>query len=344
MPITLKDVAREAGVSIATVSKVLRDEPETLIGVATREKVAQVARRLGYRQNPHARSLRLGRSEVIGLTAFDVNIRMVLLKLQAVDRAVRERGYRTAVWSASGQVDAEARALDECLSQQSDGLIIVHPSADLPVSALHPLRAAGIPLVTLDPIPGIPLDCVTIDRKLGALLAVRHLLDLGHGRIAFIHGDQRYETDRARTAAYLEALTERGVSVDRDLFQQASAGYRGGYAAACALISRSREFTALFCNNDEMAIGAMRALREAGLRVPGDVAVTGFDDIEAAEFAPTPLTTVSQPVLEQARLAVDLLFRRLAAPGEANEPELVALAPALVVRESCGGIASMPIR
>lgn len=343
MPVTLKDIAREAGVSVATVSKVLRGEPETFIGASTREKVAAAARRMGYRQNLHARSLRTGKSELIGLMAFDVNIRVALLRLQAVDQAVRARGYRTAVWSASGQVDAEQRALDECQSHMADGLILVHPSAALSGSMLQPLLEAGTPVVTLEPVPGVDLDCVTVDRRHGTYLAVRHLLELGHRRIALLHGDQRYETDRGRTAGYLQAYAEAGLEVDRSLWLEAGAGYRAGYEAARALLQRRAGQTAAFCNNDEIAIGAMRAFREAGLRIPEDVAVVGFDNLEVAEFAAVPLTTVSQPIVEQARTAVERLFRRIEHPGEQLEPHTVHLPPTLVVRESSGSpVAALP--
>lgn len=336
MPVTLKDIAREAGVSVGTVSKVLSQDPETFIGARTREKVADVARRLGYRQNLHARSLRTGKSELIGLMAFDVNIRVALLRLQAVDRAVRARGYRTAVWSASGELDAEQRALDECQSQRADGLLIVHPSAALTGERLRPVLESGLPVVTLAPLPGVELECVTVDRRHGAYLAVRHLLRLGHRRIGFLHGDLRYDTDRERPVGLQQAFAEAGLQPDPRLWVEARAGYRGGYEAARELLARPGEPTAVFCNNDEVAVGAMRAFREAGLRVPEDLAVVGFDDIEIAEFAPVPLTTVSQPIPEQAGLAVDRLFARLANPAEPSEAKTVSLLPELVIRESCG--------
>jgi len=336
MSVTLKDIARESGVSIATVSKVLRDQPESFIGEATRSKVTAVARRLGYRQNQYARSLRTGKSELIGLMAFDVNIRVVLRKLEAVDQAVRARGYRTAVWSAAGQPDAELRALDECRSQQADGLIVVHPSAFLTAAVLRPILDAGIPLLTLDPVDGLAADCVTIDRRHGARAAVAHLLEQGHRRIGFIHGDLRYDTDLGRLRGYRLAHEEADTPVDDRWFVEARAGYGGGYDAARELLARGLGFTAVFCNNDEMAIGALRAFREAGLRVPEDVAVVGFDDIEAAEFAAIPLTTVAQPVEEQATLAVERLFSRLEKPDEVGPPALRLLVPRLVVRDSSG--------
>ncbi len=337
MPVTLKDIAREAGVSIATVSKVLRDEPETFIGARTRDKVVTVARQLGYRQNLHARTLRLGKSELIGLMAYDVTTRVALLRLQAADRAIRERGYRTAVWIAAARQDAELRALEECQSSMADGLLLIQPSAELTVEALKPLLESGIPVVTMAQVPGVDLDCVTVDRKVGGYLAIDHLIRLGHRRIAYIHGDQRYETDRSRTEGYVQAFTEHGLEVDRTLFVEAGAGYRNGYRAAQELLSRGGDQTAVFCNNDENAIGAMRAFREAGLRIPEDLAVVGFDNLEASEFAPVPLTTISQPIEEQSHLAVERLFQRLEPGFDAPEPHFVSLPPQLVIRESCGG-------
>jgi DNA-binding LacI/PurR family transcriptional regulator len=240
------------------------------------------------------------------------------------------------VWSASGELDAEQRALDECRSQMTDGLIVVHPSAHLSGEGLRPVVDAGVPVVTLAALPGIELDCVTVDRRHGAYLAVRHLLDLGHRRLGFLHGDLRYDTDRERPVGLREAYAELGLEPDLSLWEEAAAGFRGGYEAAQRLLARSPGMTALFCNNDEVAVGAMRALREAGLQVPDDVAMVGFDDIEIAEFAPAPLTTVSQPITEQARLAVERLFARLDGAGRDLAPETISLQPALVIRDSCG--------
>lgn len=336
MTVTMKDIAQKAGVSVATVSKVLRNDGETLIGARTREKVLRVAEELRYRRNVYAQNLRLGRSQLVGVMAFDTTIRVNLLKLLAVDQEVRVRGYRTALWIAGGQPDAERRALDECRSHLADGLILVHPGPELGAEALEPLQEAGIALVSLAPVEGIEIDCVSVDRRYGALLAVRHLLEQGHRRIGLLYGDQRHDTDRQRIQGYREALFEASVPPDDRLLIQAQAGYRGGYEAARDLLARGDYPTALFCNNDEIAIGAMRAIREAGLRIPAEMAVVGFDDIEAAEYAAPPLTSVSQPVAEQARRAVERLFNRLAAPETPLAPETVLLKPSLVVRQSSG--------
>jgi DNA-binding LacI/PurR family transcriptional regulator len=195
---------------------------------------------------------------------------------------------------------------------------------------------SGLPVVTLAPLPGVELECVTVDRRHGAYLAVRHLLRLGHRRIGFLHGDLRYDTDRERPVGLQQAFSEAGLNPDQRLWVEARAGYRGGYEAARELLARPGEPTAVFCNNDEVAVGAMRAFREAGLRVPEELAVVGFDDLEIAEFAPVPLTTVSQPIPEQAQLAVDRLFARLGNPAEPPKPQTVSLRPELVIRESCG--------
>jgi DNA-binding LacI/PurR family transcriptional regulator len=200
------------------------------------------------------------------------------------------------------------------------------------------LQEQHVPVVSLEPIEGAPVDCVTVDRRHGAYIATRHLLERGHRRIALIHGPPSYPVVRQRMQGYEDALRESGVPMDPGLFvERRERRYRGGYEAMQRLLQRTPLPTALFCNDDEMAIGAMRAAREAGLRVPEDLAIVGFGDLEAAAYATPPLTTVAQPVAEIARRAVELLFERVGNPGDGRGPQVMRLKPLLVVRESCGG-------
>lgn len=330
--VTLKDIARAAGVSVTTVSMALRQNP--LIREATRQKVLETARQLRYRHNLHARCLRRGKSEQIGLLAFDLGLRSALRKMEAVDRAIWARGYRTLVRNAARHAEMEQEFIKECASNTVDGLVIIQHSPHLTRTALQLLMDLGTPIVTLEPIPDAEIDCVTVDRRYGAWIATRHLLALGHRRIALLHGSLAISTNRQRVEGYADALRECNLPVQEELLIETGPGYDGGYQAAQrALVARP---TALFANNDDIAIGAMRALREAGLHVPRDVAVVGFDNLEIAAFAPVPLTTVAQPVEEIAGLAVERLFQQIEKGGEGHTPEIIALKPHLVVRESCG--------
>ncbi|MHB0912318.1 MAG: LacI family DNA-binding transcriptional regulator [Armatimonadota bacterium] len=335
MAITLKDIAKAAGVSVTTVSLVLRENPHPMISEATREKVRAVARKLKYRHNPHARALRMGKNQEIGLLMFDLETRIALAKLEAVDQEVWERGYRTRIRNSAGHAELEPRFISEYAGGAVDGLVIVQPTQALTREMLEPLVDGGVPVVTLELIDGAMVDCVTIDRRHGAYTAVKHLIGLGHKRIGFLHATSAYLYVAPRFEGYKAALSEAGIEFDPSLLVAAVPTYKGGYDAARELLARKVEVSSIFFNNDEMAIGAMKAIREAGLRVPEDIAIIGFDNIEAGEYAPVPLTTIAQPVEELASKAVELLFSRLKGESDGG-PKLIQVKPDLVIRESCG--------
>ncbi len=337
MAATLKDIAREASVSISTVSRVLREERHPMISESTCDKVQEAARRLGYRRNLHARSLRLGKSQVIGVLTLALQSHVSLEQMHALDREIWSRGYRSLLRSAGGHPEMELAFIEECLSSNVDGFLLMHASPGFAPAALDPLLENGVPVVTMQPIEGARVDCVSVDRRHGAREAIRHLLGTGRRRIGFIHASRAGRTVIQRLQGYEDALAEHGLSVEPDLLEEAKGtGCEGGYGAARRLLARRPLPNALFCNNDEVAIGAMKAVQDAGLGVPDDVAVVGFDDIPIAGFLSVPLTTVAQPIAESARLAVEMLFQRMEDPGGGTPPRNIGLEPRLVVRRSCG--------
>ena len=321
---------------MTTVSLVLRDDPHPMISVATRAKVRDVARELHYRHNLHARALRMGKSELIGLLMFDLQTRIALAKLEAIDRQVWAKGYRTLIRNAAGHPDMEPQLVREYAGGAVEGLIVVQPTSQLTCDSLTSLSSGDFPVVTLEPIEGGSVDCVTVDRRYGAYIAIKHLLELGHRRIGFLYVDSSELHFAPRLTGYREALGESGIEVDASLLIETRLGYAGGYEAAVRILNTTPRPTALFCDDDEAAIGAMKAIREAGLRIPDDIAVIGFDNIEVGAFAPVPLTTVAQPVEEVASLAVEMLFSRMNG-ADSGEVKSVSVKPHLVVRESCGG-------
>ncbi|MBI3945248.1 MAG: LacI family DNA-binding transcriptional regulator [Armatimonadetes bacterium] len=341
MAVTLKDVAREAGVAVSTVSRVLGGSPHPMTSVATRERVIEAAHRLKYRYNLHARRLRTGRSEVVGIMAWALTWGISFTKLHAVERAVRSKGYRTLVRYAVEAEDALVQFAHEFAESAVEGAILLNFGPDHR-EALAMLVEREIPIVSLEPLEGVKADVVTVDRVSGVYMVTKHLLELGHRRIGMLHGGFEAPRDKERHQGYRQALAEHGCPVDeRDLVLLEGAGvmvsYLRGYHAARELLTRRPLPTALFCSNDEAAIGAMKALEEAGLRIPEEMAVVGFDDVDVAAYAPVPLTTVAQPVAEQAAQAVALLFERIANPEQERPPALVRLKPRLVVRASSGG-------
>lgn len=309
-----------------------------MISAKTRTKVLDVARELKYRHNLHARALRMGKSHLIGLMMFDLEYKIALAKLEAIDNAVWTRGYRSLIRNAGGHGDMIPQLIAEYAGGAVEGLIIVQPHAEISGRALDMLSGSDIPIVTLEPIDGASLDCVTVDRKYGAYIAIKHLLELGHRRIGMLHSHHSVLHLVPRLLGYREALAEYSLPVDDSLLIESRVGYEGGYSAAYELIARKTGVTAIFCNNDEIAIGAMKAITNMGLRIPEDIAVIGFDNIEAGAYAPVTLTTIVQPVEEVALRSVELLFDRLQNPDSGDSTSLVRLKPSLVIRESCGGL------
>lgn len=337
MAATLKDIAKAAGVSVTTVSLVLRANPHPMISAKTRERVLLVAGELNYRHNLHARALRMGKSQLIGLLMFNLEIPIAIAKLEAIDNLVWTKGYRSLIRHAGGHSDMEPQLIEEYSGGAVEGLIIVQPTPGLTARTLEALVCDMIPVVTLEPISGVSADCVTVDRMHGAYVAMKHLLELGHRRIGLLHADPTDMHVAPRLKGYRKALTEFGLSVCPELLVEAKLSYDGGYAAVRELLARNTGVTAIFCNNDEIAIGSMKAIQEAGLRIPEDMAVIGFDNIEAGAYAPVPLTTVAQPIEELAVQAVELLFSRLDGTAKKVNPEMIRLKPYLVIRDSCGG-------
>ena len=250
-------------------------------------------------------------------------------------------GFRGLLRTTGGEAELEAHFLQEFADSPVAALVLADwPTLTL-APQLRPLLDRGVPVLALEPVPelGARVDCITVDRPTGGYRITRHLLELGHRRIGLLHGGRADAGLQQRFDGYDRALAEAGLKPDPHLEAEITAHtFAAGYEAARRLLRRKRRPTALFCLNDEVAIGAMRAIREAGLAIPGDLAVAGFDDIPAAPFAPVPLTTVRQPVAEIADRAAARLGERIraAAAGEPPVPAHLecALVPELIVRAS----------
>ncbi|MFA4944961.1 MAG: LacI family DNA-binding transcriptional regulator [Lentisphaeria bacterium] len=337
--VTLKDVAREAGVALTTAAVALRRDFRIALKPATRRRILAVARRLGYRRNQQAAALRTGRSDWVGVLAGSLGMPVGLLKLREIERGLREHGFRCLVRETGGDPELEARFLQEFTDSRVAGLVVSDWPSPALAARLAPLTAHGLPVLALEPFAEgqAGIACVTVDRFSGGEQAGRHLAALGHRRIARLAGRVGDANAQRRFAGLDAALAAAGIPPLLELEEPvAEHSFAGGYAAATRLLARRRDFTALSCVNDEVAIGAMRALREAGLRIPRDLSVVGFDDIPVAPYAPVPLTTVAQPVGEVAAEAIRWLLprlqRRAAAPAAAVA--VIRMPMRLVVRES----------
>ena len=328
-----EDVAARAGVSRTTVSFVLNDRPGASISQATRERVLAAAAELGYQPHAAARGLAAGRSHTIGLvmrqSAEQVAEDALLAEtLRGISTAARAEGFRVLV-EPFGANDGDYG--DLLRTRHADGLIVSGPRVD--DAELQRLVASGAPVVLQGSLAGLDVSSVDVDNVAAAKSAVRHLLALGHRRIGCVtNAPLSYTAARERLEGYREALTEAGIGPTDDLVVQADFSASSGRTATAELLRRA-DPSALFVASDVVAFGAIAAIREAGLRVPDDISVVGFDDIPLAAYFDPPLTTVRLPAHELGRTVGAALLDRIA--GRGVEARTV-LPTELVLRSSTG--------
>jgi LacI family transcriptional regulator len=326
--VTIGDVAAEAGVSIATVSKVINGRygvaPETL------DKVRSVIDQLGYESSLVARSLRSRRTNVIGILVADIEPFSAEL-LKGAGAAIRAREYELIVYSGSGHGKDhsgwERRYVSRLGGTLTDGMILVTPTVvDM---------SDATPIVAVDPHTGPSrLPSVHSDNLAGAITATEHLIGLGHRRIGFLAGRPDLESARQRERGYREALAAVGITPDPELIAIGDYELEMSEAPARQLLTLEERPTAIFAANDLSAIQTMHVARSLGLDIPGDVSVVGFDNIPESAFTGTPLTTIDQSIQEMGRQAVELLIDLI--EGNTERPQQITLPTRLIVRESSG--------
>ncbi|GAA2343044.1 LacI family DNA-binding transcriptional regulator [Dactylosporangium salmoneum] len=324
--VTIRDVAATAGVSVATVSKVLNARYG--VSAATSAHVQAVIRELGYEASLVAQSLRNHKTNVIGILVADLEPFSTEL-LKGAAKAIKGTGYELVVYSAGGRTGDQAGWEQRYLSRLSgtlvDGAVLVTPTV-VEVDF-------GSAVVAVDPHTGpTGLPTVDSDSLLGARTGVRHLLDLGHRRIALIGGRPDLESAKLREQGYRDELREAGIEVDPRLIQPGNYDADDSAAAARRLLESPERPTALFAANDMSAIAAIEVAVAMGLRVPEDLSVVGFDNVPEAALASPSLTTVEQPIHEMGHRAIDLLIQLM--HGEQVQNSHIRLATRLVVRHS----------
>lgn len=326
---TIHDVARAAGVSYQTVSRVLNDNPH--VAPTTRADIQAAIVALAYHPNRAARSLATNQSRNLGLLAYGTGFYGPSQMVANIERAAHDRGYSVIF---SGLSRATRPDLENGLQTLAEagvaGIVLVAPFKEVNRGLLRAM-APLTPVVSVDSAAA-GLNCTAIDQHLGGRLAAEHLIALGHREIAFILGPSGWFDARQRAAAWTETLREHGLgaaATERGDWTPAS-----GYQAARLLLAGGVTFTAILAANDQMALGAMRALREFGLDVPGDVSVTGFDDIPESEFLQPPLTTVRQDFAALARQTLVYLLGLIEHPESVTTP--APIPPVLVPRLSTG--------
>ena len=326
------DIAREAGVSIATVSRALNGKAD--VSQATREKILQIVREKGYVSNQHARSLVKKLSGYIGFAVPNVGMPYPAQIAQGAAEALDEYEAHLVLCLTAFQREREKSLLHQLVRGGVDGALIVNPvesSAELGL-----LQQRGFPLVVIDPILPVADDfCVVASANMaGACQAVEHLVALGHRRIGIITGPVSWHATTDRLAGYHAVLSRAGLPIDPLLEVEANHLEDKGISAARRLFDLAEPPTAIFAYNDGIAVQVLRAAEERGLRVPRDLSIVGFDDAAIASLITPALTTVNQPTQEMGRTGATLLFQML--QGEAIESPRVVLPTRLVVRASTG--------
>ena len=328
--VTIHDVALRANVSIGTVSLALRNDPRCAANTVARVKEAAAA--LRYVPNHVARSLRRSSTETITLVIPDIGNPVYVAMAKVIQREARDRGYRLSLVSSDSQRSEELHAVDGLSRRHADGLIIcsLRPDATL----LRALESASAPVCVIGRLPeDAAIDNVRVDSELGVELGVAQFVALGRKRIGFVNGTLQTVPATARLEGFKRALTTHGLRFKTSLVTHNGFSLEGGYAGAGALLGRHPDLDAIFCANDIMAIGALRCIRERGLRVPEDIAVIGMDDIAEGRVCTPSLTSVSLEAEQRGAIAAKLLFERLEA-GAPLEPRRVTVQPRLVERES----------
>lgn len=330
-PPVMADVARRAGVSHQTVSRVLNDHPN--VRESTRERVLQAIDELSYRRNTSARALVTRRTQTLGVVAFNTTLYGPASTLFGIEVAAREAGYFISIVSLKTITGSSvSEALDYLTGQSVDGLIVIAPQRTA-VEALAALPG-DLPTVAVEGGEAPDRAVVCVDQAAGATAVTEHLLDLGHETVWHIAGPLDWLEAEARLGAWRGALERRGARVPEVLHGDWSP--RSGYEAGRVLAERFAthgDVSAVFVANDQMALGVLRALRERGVDVPGEISVAGFDDVPEADFFAPPLTTVRQDFGAVGRQSIGVLLDQIVA-GQVSPPPRVVVPIALVVRSS----------
>lgn len=331
MPVTLHELAKAAGVSASTVSRALNttDHP---VNDSTRRRILTLANQLGYRPNMVARGLKTDRTFTVGIIVDNIVSPFSPVIIRGIQDHLKVHNFFSVIINADWDPEAETEAIHQLIGRSIDGIIFVeswlrgsNPTLDLenkPYVFVHRLfnTAYG--------------NSVLVDERYGARLAVEHLVKLGHRRIAYVGGPQGWNASTDRLAGYRAVLQELGIEFNPALVEEGNWEVQSGYPAAKKFLSLAQRPTAIFAANDLMALGAIYAIQEEGLRVPEDVAVVGYDDREIASISRPTLTTVTLPCYEMGQASAQLLLTLL--ENQAGPPEPLRVRGKLIVRESCG--------
>ncbi len=336
MSVTIKDVARAAKVSVASVSRALNGHEN--VTPETRRVVVEVARKLGYVPHSAARSLITRRTQTLGVLLPDLHGEFFSELIRGIDQAARREGWHILVSSSHDDAEEAAAALRN-MRGRVDGLLIMSPHVDAAVLAEN-LPSAHPTVLVNTRVEGASVPAFVIDNHAGATAMMRHLVSRGHRHIALITGPKRNFDAQERLRGYREAMAKL-LPGTPELIIEGEFSEESGYQAGHRILALAQRPDAVFASNDMMAIGALFAFNEAGVQVPRDIALVGFDDIPIARFVTPPLTTVRVRIADLGTRATQRLIQAIAGNDESSR-QAQLLKPELVVRASCGGDIGAP--
>lgn len=327
-PASIKDIARIAEVSHATVSRALRNSP--LVEPKTAERIQRIAREAGYRTSAAARSLVTRRSNTVGVVVTSIADPFVAGVVSGIEDTANQNGFSVFLANSNAEPEREVRVVRSFEERRVDGIIVAASRVGAQYEEL--LSHVQVPIVLLNnQHPSVFAQSVMIANAQASLEVARHLLALGHRRIAYLGDAQGYQSDTERFSGYSQALRAAGLPVDGTLVVRGDGKPEAARTAMARLLALPNPPTAVFCYNDMSALGAIREIRDHGLSVPRDLSVVGFDDLYISQYLDPPLTTVRQPMRQMGTLAMERLLQIIAS-GEAGQD--IEVPGELVVRES----------
>lgn len=328
---SIADVAEQAGVSTATVSRVLSGHPH--VSDSLREKVNGVARALGYRPNRVARNLRTQRTQLIGLIVSDIQNPFYTSMVRAVEDVAYQQQYSLLLCNSDEDPEKEQFYIEFMRDERVAG-VIASPTSEATTS-MQALHEAGIPVVAIDRrSSSTPVDTVMLDHEKAALELTQHLISFGHQRIGAIVGNMQTTSGAERMKGYLSAMRGAGLTPDPELIRQIKPNEKEGYQAALSLLSQAAPPTALFTGNNLISMGALKAIQAKQLRIPDEISIAGHDDLPWMTLIQPALTVAAQPIYEMGRQATELLMSRI--QGDVEPVREVRLQPTMMIRQSCG--------
>jgi len=341
--VTIKEVAKRAGVSVGTVSNVLGGM--VTVSPTLRERVNRAIAELDFHPNHVARSLKVRQTMMVGMVISDITNPFFPQLVRGAEDATLERGFLLVTFNTDDNLEREKRVLSVLRTRRVDGLLLVVAPNAGDTAHIRNTIAAGTPVVCLDRIPrGIRVSSVSVNGVKSTEMCMRHLLSLGHRRIAIMSGSLGLQTARDRLEGYRNALKEAKVPYDRKMILEGDFRSETGYLLMKRMWLGGCRPTALFVSNGMMGLGAMKAIRELGIRCPEEIALAMYDDLPEAEVLNPPVTAVAQPAYEMGFRGAELLLEYLDGTRSADRPVRIELDAELKIRESTSGSAVATLR